>query len=175
MKKTKRDIQKKIEIKNELERISNKTVLIFTVSLVCEIVLLFLYTAFKGVGSHIPKLQSFVTVMSVIGFICFAALILSSCTLKKKQGNAIIVKKLKDWSIVSIVVSIASFFIYPVDIVTGLFTAIGFANKGGVIAMKLTKFMGPVAILAIIVGIVIYVIGMFIYYNIKSNKIKNSK
>lgn len=175
MKKTKKDFQKKFEIKNELERISNKTVLIFTVALVCEIVLLFLYTAFKGVGTHIPKLQSFVTVMSIIGLLLFVGLLLASAIVKKNSSKAVLAKKLKDWSIVSIVLCVASFFIYPVDIVTGIFTGIGLANKGGVIAMKLTKFMGPTAILAIIIGIIIYVIGMFIYYHIKSKKIKSSK
>lgn len=171
-KNTTKDIQKKAEIKNQLEHISNKTLIIFTVSLILGIVLLFLYTAFKGVGTYIPKLQGFVTFVSVFAFISFIALLVISKMLKKKNS---VRESLKNWSIVSLVISVCSFFIYPVDIVTSLFTMIGLSNKGGVIAMKLSKIMGSTAILAIIIGLIIYVIGVFIYYNIKSKKIKNNK
>lgn len=171
-KNTTKDIQKKAEIKNQLEHISNKTLIIFTVSLISGIVLLFLYTAFKGVGTYIPKLQGFVTFVSVFSFISFIALLVISKMLKKKNS---VRESLKNWSIVSLVISVCSFFIYPVDIVTSLFTMIGLSNKGGVIAMKLSKIMGSTAILAIIIGLIIYVIGVFIYYNIKSKKIKNNK
>ena len=171
-KNTKKDIQKKAEIKNQLEHISNKTLVIFTVSLISGIVLLFLYTAFKGVGTYIPKLQGFVTFVSVFAFISFVALFVTSEILKKKNS---IRESLKNWSIVSFVISICSFFIYPVDIVTSLFSMIGLSNKGGVIAMKLSSVMGSTAILAIIAGLIVYVIAVFIYYNIKSNKIKNNK
>ncbi len=171
-KNTKKDIQKKAEIKNQLERISNKTLVIFTVSLIFGIVLLFLYTAFKGVGTYIPKLQGFVTFVSVFTFIGFIALFVTALMLKKKNG---VRESLKNWSIVALVISVCSFFIYPVDIVTSLFSMIGLANKGGVIAMKLSKIMGSTAILTIIIGLIVYVIGVFIYYNIKSNKIKNNK
>ena len=171
-KNTTKDIQKKAEIKNQLEHISNKTLIIFTVSLISGILLLFLYTAFKGVGTYIPKLQGFVTFVSVFAFISFIALLVISKMLKKKNS---VRESLKNWSIVSLVISVCSFFIYPVDIVTSLFTMIGLSNKGGVIAMKLSKIMGSTAILAIIIGLIIYVIGVFIYYNIKSKKIKNNK
>lgn len=170
-KNTKKDIQKKAEIKNQLEHISNKTLVIFTVSLISGIVLLFLYTAFKGVGSYIPKLQGFVTFVSVFALISFIAMLIVSLVLKKNEVS----RGLKNWSFVALAVSVCSFFIYPVDIVTGLFSMIGLSNKGGVIAMKLSNIMGSTAILAIIIGLIIYVTIVFIYYNIKSNKIKKNK
>ena len=170
-KNTKKDIQKKAEIKNQLEHISNKTLVIFTVSLISGIVLLFLYTAFKGVGSYIPKLQGFVTFVSVFALISFIAMLIVSLVLKKNEVS----RGLKNWSFVALAISVCSFFIYPVDIVTGLFSMIGLSNKGGVIAMKLSKIMGSTAILAIIIGLIIYVTIVFIYYNIKSNKIKKNK
>lgn len=170
-----KNIQRKIEIKNELEHISNKSLIIFSVALVFEIILLFLYTAFKGVGSYIPKLQAFITGVSVLSLIAFVALIAIYSSLKNKKRSVNTSISFKNWSFVALAISVCSFFIYPIDIITGIFNTIGFANKGGVIAMKLAKIMGPTAILVIIVGILIYVIGMFIYFNILSNKIKNNK
>ncbi len=174
-KNTSKSLQKKIEIKNELERISNKTLLIFTMALISEIVLLFLYSAFQGVGSYIAKLQGFVTFMSVLGFAAFIGLLVSGLIIKNKRGESLLTKRLIDWSIFSLAVSVASFIIYPIDIVTGLFSVIGLANKGGVIAMKLSSVMGSKAVLAVIIAVAVYVVAMFIYYHIRANKVKNSK
>ena len=82
-----RNIQRKVEIKNELEHISNKSLVIFTVALISEIVLLFLYSAFSGIGSHLSKLQGFVTTVSIIGFIGFLAMFISAIMLNKKGGK----------------------------------------------------------------------------------------
>lgn len=174
-KNTRQNIQKKAEIKNEVEHLSNKSLIIFTVALICEIVLLFLYSAFQGVGSYISKLQTFVTTVSIIGLILFAAMILISVILKKKKGASALTSGLMSWSFVALAVSVCSFVIYPIDIVTGLFTAIGLANKGGVLALKLSSIMGSKAILVIMLALIVYVIAMFVYYGIKMKKVKNSK
>lgn len=171
----KKNIQRKIEIKNELEHISNKSLIIFSVALVFEIILLFLYTAFKGVGTYIPKLQAFITGVSVFALAAFVVLMVVYNSFKNKKRTTVKAKSFKNWSFVALAISVCSFFIYPIDIITGIFNTIGFANKGGVIAMKFAKVMGPTAILAIIIGILVYVIGMFVYFNILSNKIKNNK
>ncbi len=174
-KNTSKSLQKKIEIKNELERISNKTLLVFTMALISEIVLIFLYSAFQGVGSYIAKLQGFVTFMSVLGFVAFAGLLAAGLIIKSKKGASILTKRLIDWSIFSAAVCVAAFIIYPIDIVTTLFSMIGLANKGGVIAMKLSSIMGAKSILFVIIGVALYTTVMFIYYHIKTKKIKNSK
>ena len=170
-----RNIQRKAEIKNELEHISNKSLVIFTVVLISEIILLFLYSAFSGVGSHLSKLQGFVTAVCFIGFIGFLAMIITSLVLDKKKGSKKVIASLKNWSIVSLVISICSFFIYPIDVTTILFSMIGLANKGGVIALKLSGLDEQKVILVIIALLAVYVAGMFIYYGIKSKKIKNKK
>lgn len=171
-----RNIQRKVEIKNELEHISNKSLVIFTVALISEIVLLFLYSAFSGIGSHLSKLQGFVTTVSIIGFIGFLAMFISAIMLNKKGGKKKIIASLKNWSIVSLIISVCSFLVYPIDITTGFFKIIGLANKGGVLALWLSeKLNEQKVILALIILLAVYVVGMFIYYNIKSNKIKNKK
>ena len=174
-KNTSKSLQKKIEIKNELERISNKTLLVFTMALISEILLIFLYSAFQGVGSYIAKIQGFVTFMSVLGFVAFSGLLISGFIIRNKKGESIIAKRLVDWSIFSAAVCISSFIIYPIDIVTTVFSMIGLANKGGVIAMKLSSVMGAKSVLFVIICVAVYTAAMFIYYNIKSKKIKNSK
>ena len=171
----KKNIQRKAEIKNELEHISNKSLIIFSVSLICGIILIFLYSAFQGVGSYIPKLQAFVSGVAIFALAVAFGLAVASKVVNNKKSTSVLSYSFKNWSIVALVVSICSFFIYPIDIVTGIFNSIGLANKGGVIAMKLANLMGPKAILAIIIGLVIYVIAMFVYYGIKSKKIKNNK
>lgn len=175
MKKNTRNLQKKIEIKSELERISNKTLLIFTISLISEIILLFLYSAFQGVGSYIAKIQGFVTTIAVLGFIAFVSLLVSGLIIKNKKGASLLTKRLIDWSIASLAISFAAFIIYPIDIVTSLFSLIGLANKGGVLAMKMSVIAGSKATLAVIIGVAVYVIVMFVYYGIRTKKIKNSK
>lgn len=170
-----KSLQKKLEIKNELERISNKTLLIFTMALVSEIVLIFLYSAFQGVGSYVAKLQGFVTFMSVFGFVAFLGLLVSGLIIMKNKGASILTKRLIDWSIASLALSVAAFIIYPIDIVTTVFSAVGLANKGGVIAMKMSSFMGSESVLFVIIGVAVYTAVMFIYYHIITNKIKNGK
>ena len=72
-------------------------------------------------------------------------------------------------------ISFAAFIIYPIDIVTSLFSLIGLANKGGVLAMKMSVIAGSKATLAVIIGVAVYVVAMFVYYGIRTKKIKNSK
>ncbi|MBR4892900.1 MAG: hypothetical protein IKZ35_02835 [Clostridia bacterium] len=161
-------IQKRKEIKQELDILSNKLLMMFTISLILGIVLIFLHSAFMGYGSHIPKVQGFVTFISTLGFILFLALLISSFIVNKK-----IKVSLRNWSIVSLVIGTGAFFVYPIDIVSSFFSLIGLPNKGGVLAVKLSNIMGTKAIKVILIGLVIYVIGMFIYYTVKGNKIKS--
>ena len=168
-------IQRKKEVKAELDYISNKSLTMFTVSLMCGIVLLFLYSAFQGYGSHTAKVQGFVTSMAIIGGIGFLGLMIASFITGRKESKKKIAVSLRNWGIVSLVIGIASAYIYPVDLIVDLFKVIGMENKGGALAVKVVNGMGTVAIKRLLIALVIYVVVMFVYYQIKANKIKNKK
>ena len=83
--------QAKKEKKALIEKMSNKLLVIFSVSLVAEILLLFLYTSFKSTGT-VLYMNTFMTVTYLVFLAAFIALIVTASVLKKK-GKKIDAKK----------------------------------------------------------------------------------
>lgn len=172
---TNKNMQKKVDKKRELEKLSNKSLTMFTVGIICEVILIFLSSALKVTGATRASIDNFICVILVIALIVFAALLIASCYIKKKNGKEEIAKNLLNWSFFALAVFLGSAMMVETTVIPAIFEFIGLTNIGGVIALKLVPLSGANGAYILMAVVAIYVIAMFIYYNIKSNKIKKSK
>ena len=170
----KQNIQKKIEKKREIEKLSNKSLTVFTVALFCEVILMFLYSALNGSGAYRNAVEDFIAVLSVIAFVTFIGLLVASLIVKNKKGESAVSVGLRNWSFFALAVSIGSFIMVARVMIPAVLGAIGLANLGGAITVKIVRFTGSFAAGIIMLAIAIYVIAIFVFYNMKIKKIKKS-
>ena len=168
-------MQKKIEIKKEIEKLSNKSLTIFTVALFCEVILMFLASALNGSGAYRSGLDDFVSVTCGVCLGAFILMVVAYFVMKNKKVNVELTKQFMNWGYVVLAVSVGSFFISAPTISPAVFSFIGLTNLGGALAVKMVRFSGTTASDGIMVIVAIYVVAMFVYYNMKANKIKKSK
>ena len=169
----KQNIQRRIEKKREIEKLSNKSLTIFTVALCCEVILMFLYSALSGSGAYRNAVEDFIAVVSYSAFALFVILLVLSFVVKAKKETS--AKRLRNWGFFILTVSIASFLMVSRVMIPQIFSFFGLANLGGVITVKTVRFSGAFAATAIMIITAIYVILSFIYYDMKVRKIKKSK
>lgn len=170
----KQNIQKKIEKKREIERLSNKSLTVFTVALFCEVILMFLYSALNGSGAYRNAVEDFIAVFSAVSFVSFIGLLVASLIIKNKKGKSALTVGLRNWSFFALAVSFGSFLMVARVIIPVLFGAVGLANLGGAITVKIVRFTGSFAAGIIMLAIAIYVVAIFVFYNMKIKKIKKS-
>lgn len=171
----KQNIQRKIEKKREIEKLSNKSLTIFTVALCCEVILMFLYSALNGSGAYRNAVEDFVAIVSYCTFVFFVILLVSSLVVKAKKGKCKTVSVLRNWGFFTLAVSIAAFLMVSRVMIPQIFSFFGLANLGGVITVKTVRFSGAFAATAIMIATAIYVILAFVYYDMKVRKVKKSK
>ncbi len=166
---------KNIDKKKEIERLSNKSLTVFTVVLVFEVLLIFISSGLTATGSMWNAMNNFVTAVCAITFVTFIGLLVSSFVVKNKKGGERTVKVLKDWSFASLATSVGAFIIALPTVLPEVAAVFGLRNLGGAIAVKLVPFSGANASYVIMALLAVYVIISFIYFNIKSKQIKKSK
>lgn len=168
-------MQKKIENKKEIEKLSNKSLTVFTAALFCEVILMFIASALNGTGSYRSTFDDFVCITCGVAFVVFAAMLISAFVMKKKNASAELATGILKWSFVALAVSVGSFFISAPSILPVVFKVIGQEYLGGALAVKMVRFSGSGAAYTIMALIAVYTIFIFVYYNMKAKKIKKSK
>ena len=154
--------QAKKEKKALIEKMSNKLLVIFSVSLVAEILLLFLYT-------------SFMTVTYLVFLAAFIALIVTASVLKKKgKKPEAFTTRMKNWSFVALACAVVCFLIMPNPTISFLFNLIGQGEAAQNIFTITNRVTGSKGIPYIMGALAIYVIVMFIVTNVKIKKIQKS-
>ena len=162
------------EKERELERLSNKELIVFTVGLVAEIVLMFFYSALKSTVAI--KAAWVLAWLSGAFFIGFVALLVAGIMKGKKGGSAEKAASLKNWSFCALAFSIGSLLIAMGRIVEKIAAATGWdlSLSWGRYFVNGSYFQ-PRSMAVYMMAIVgVYVIGAMIYYAIKSYKVKKS-
>jgi hypothetical protein len=166
--------QAKKEKKALIEKMSNKLLVIFSVSLVAEILLLFLYTSFKSTGT-VLYMNTFMTVTYLVFLAAFIALIVTASVLKKKgKKPEAFTTRMKNWSFVALACAVVSFLIMPNPTISFLFNLIGQGEAAQNIFTITNRVTGSKGIPYIMGALAIYVIVMFIVTNVKIKKIQKS-
>ncbi len=166
--------QAKKEKKALVEKLSNKLLVIFSTALVAEIILLFLYTAFKST-STILYMNRFMTVTYLVLLGLFVALFVTATVLKKKGLKTdSYIAKMKSWSFVVLAASIVSFLILPNPTINFLFHLVGQGDAAQWFFSIFNKFTGSKGVLGWMILLALYVIVMFVVTNVKIRKIKKS-
>lgn len=167
-------MQKKIENKKEIEKLSNKSLTVFTVALFCEVILMFLASALNGTGSYRSALDDFICVTCGAALVVFVAMLIVGSYMKKNASSEL-AASVFNWSFVILAVSMGSFFISAPSILPAVLGVVGQEYLGGALAVKMVRFSGTNAAYAIMILIAVYVIFVFVYNNMKAKKIKKSK
>lgn len=162
---TKENLKGKLERKKEIERLSDKSLLVFTMALLCEVILIFLYSAFKN--TYRPSLSRTLGWISLILFATFIILMVSGKRLDKKT--------LKNWGYFSLASSLCSFVIASNVIIRDVLYLLKLEKVAEYLFGALNIISADKGALAIMIGIAIYVVCSFIYYNIKINNLKKNK
>lgn len=166
--------QAKKEKKAQIEKLSNKLLVIFSVSLAAEILLLFLYTSFKNTGT-VLYMNTFMTVTYLVFLAVFVALIVTASVLKKKEKKPeTFTNRMKNWSFVALACSVVSFLIMPNPTISFLFHLFGQDEAAQSVFNVTNRVTGSKGIPYIMGALVIYVIVMFIVTNVKIKKIQKS-
>ena len=168
-------IERKIEKKKEIEKLSNKSLTIFTIALCFEVVLVFLSSALKSGGSYRAALEDFIFTIYIIGAVGFIGLVGASIYIKKKKNKPELSKTLFNWGIFSLMVAIGATMLAATTVIPNMFKLIGLENIGGVITLALVPYTGATAAYILMAAIAVYVTLMFICNDIKAKKIKKSK
>ena len=167
--------KKKLEKEKELERLSNKELIIFSMGLVAEVILLYFYSALK---SAVRKDAEVILMwMAGIFFVGFAALLVTSILSAKKNGKTKKSVSLKNWSFCSLAFSVGSFII-PAGNVIREAVQEARIKAGQDIALhwsrKLYYFDSRSMAEYVMIAVAVYVVAAMIYYAIKSYKVKKS-
>ncbi len=166
--------QVKKEKKALIEKLSNQLLVIFSTALVAEIVLLFLYTAFKSTRT-ILYMNRFMTITYLVLFGLFVALFVWATVLKKKELRSdSFVSKMKNWSFVVLAASVICFLILPNPTINFLFHLIGQGDAAQWFFSIFGKFTGSKGVLGWMILLALYVVVMFIVINVRIRKIKKS-
>ena len=107
--KLKENAKKRLAKEKELERLSNKELIVFTCGLVVEVILMFFYSALKS--NVAVKAGWTLVVLSGILFLGFIALLVSGILLNKKSEKEKTAKSLINWGIFSLASSVGALFI----------------------------------------------------------------
>lgn len=166
--------QLKKEKKQQIEKLSNKLLVIFSTSLVAEIILLFLYTSFKST-STVLYMNTFMTVVTLVFLALFIALLVTAVVLRKKDKKPeTFTTRMKNWSFVALACSVVSFIIMPNPIIGFLFGLVGQGEAAQNVYNFTNQFTGSKGIPYIMGALAVFVIVMFIVINVKIKKIQKS-
>lgn len=166
--------QKKLEKEKELERLSNKELIIFSVGLIAEVILLYFYSALKSaVRSDAEVILMW---LSGIFFVVFAGLLVASILKAKKNGVSKKTRSLKNWGWCSLAFSIGALAISFGRIVQTLLPKMGvdLATSWGRYFVYGSYFQSRSMAVYVMGAVAIYVVAAMIYYAIKSYKVKKS-
>ena len=169
-----KNMQKKLDRKKELEKIANKSLTVFTVGLILEVILIFFSSALKVTGATRATLDNFICTVAVIAIIVFLILLAIGLYVKK-NGKEETGKEVLNWSIFSLFVFLGASMMAETTVIPAVFSFIGLTNIGGVIALKLVPLSGANGAYILMAVVALYVVVMFIYHTALSNKIKKSK
>ena len=166
--------KKRMEKEKELERLSNKELIIFTIGLIAEVVLLFFYSALK---STVAVKAGWVLVGFAGAFLAgFIALLVAGTMSAKKGGSEKKVKSLKNWSFCSLAFSIGALLMSAGRIVEACASAFGWDISTNILRYFVSgnPLQPRQMAIYLIVAVAVYVIASMIYFAVKSNKIKKS-
>jgi len=165
--------KKRMEKEKELERLSNKELIIFTVGLLAEVALLFFYSALK---STVAVKAGWVLVgLSGAFLIGFIALLVCGIMTGKKGGSEAKAKSLKNWSFCSLAFAVGALLLSLGRIIeaiagkTGWDLSVSFGRYfvyGSLQPRDMAVYL--------IIAVAVYVVAAMIYYGVKTHKIKKS-
>ena len=165
--------KKRMEKEKELERLSNKELIIFTIGLIAEVLLLFFYSALK---STVAVKAGWVLVgFSGAFLIGFIALLVAGSVAKK--GNAEMkAKSLKNWSFCSLAFAIGAFLLSAGRLVEACASAFGWDISTNILRYFVSgnPLQPRQMAVYLIIAVAVYVIASMVYFAVKSNKIKKS-
>ncbi len=166
--------KKRHEKERELERLSNKELIVFTVGLIAEIALMFFYSALKSTVS--VKAAWVLVWLSGAFFIGFAALLISGIVMAKKGGSEKKAASLKNWSFCALAFSVCSLLISTGRIVEKVAANTGWdlSLSWGRYFVNGSYFQPRSMAVYMMVAVAIYVVAAMIYFAVKSHKIKKS-
>ncbi len=161
--------KKRIAREKELERLSNKELIVFTCGLVAEIVLMFFYSALKSAVA--VKAGWTLVVLSGVFMAGFIALLVSGIVLAKKGDKK--AASLKNWSFLSLAASLSALLISSGRIIAAIAEKTGWDlsvswGRFFVYGQYQPKSMAVYFMIAVAV----YVIAAMIYFGVKSYKVK---
>ena len=174
-KKVAQSAERKLQKKKELEHISNKELIVFTVGLVAEVILMFFYSALR---STVQVNAGWVLAWSSLAFfIIFIALIVCSIVNKNKGADEKMVKSLRNWGFCSLAFAAGALFISAGRIITSYCSAHGIDTSTSLARFFVSgSYFAPSnAVVITMILVALYVIAAMIYYGILSAKVKKSK
>lgn len=167
--------ERKLQKKKELERISNKELIIFTVGLVAEVILMFFYSALR---SSAQTTAGWVLAWCALAFfLIFIGFLVFSAIEKKKGATDKKVKSLKNWGFCSLAFAAGSLFVSAGRIITSYCAKKGIDTSTN-IARYFTagSYLDPKnAVVIAMILVALYVVAALIFFGIKSAKVKKSR
>ncbi len=162
--------QEKRAKKAQIEKMSNHLLMVFAVALVAEIVLLFLYTAFKSTET-VLGMPTFMMICFFVFLAAFIGMLIAARVLGKK-GKTKAGKKLANWSFVALSCGVVSLLLRPNWLFTPVFNLLG-ADPSSLYAIT-NWVAGAKGCLIFMALVALYVLVYFIITNIKMKKIEKS-
>lgn len=166
--------EKKLQKKKELERISNKQLIIFTVGLIAEVILLFFYSALKS--SAYNGACKVLEWGSLAFFVIFIALLIIAAVKKKKGAEEKKVKSIRNWGFCSLAFAFGSLFVVSGKLISDK----GLDKPDSLFFRYFTggTYLNPQAGNSVITAMILvaaYVLIALICLSIKAAKVKKSR
>jgi hypothetical protein len=161
--------------KQEKEKIENRLLAVFATALGSVMVLMYLMNWFQGSPGFIMASRVLIYVLLILSIALSVFLGIKAKKFKEKEQFDRAVKY-KNWYYVTLTAAIASFIIYPTEIIARIFGWIRLGGIGNGINQfinnihipRLTNISSRIVVIMVLIGI--YTISAFIYYGMLTRR-----